>query len=90
MKLHVVRARVAQRHAAGERSGLDVEREQRGITKLAERPLVWIRDEADALRTKHAPRIRGSRELDGRRLVRDQQSRGLQLVQHAAREHEFE
>ena len=77
-KLDVVGARIAERHPvlAGER--LRRQGQQRGILQLRERPFERVGDEADLLGPDHGhgPGLEG--QIEGRRLVRDQDALGQQ------------
>ena len=55
IKRDVERAGVLQRHAGADGLGLDIERQQRRVLELAERPLVWIGDEFDFARAHDLP-----------------------------------
>ena len=55
LELDVVRARVAQGEAAVQRALLELEREQRRVLELAERPLVGIGDEVGPARAGARP-----------------------------------
>jgi hypothetical protein len=62
-ELDVVGGRVAERPAGIERLELDVERQQRGVAQLAERPLVRVRDELERFGPQDDPGIGGRGQL---------------------------
>jgi hypothetical protein len=87
MELDVVRGCVPEREAVGHRQALGLERCERRVLELPERPLVGIRDESDGLGADDGVSHGGIGRLGhGGRLVGDEQAGVLELAQQAARD----
>ena len=75
-ELDVVGGGVLELPAVGHRVELGVERQQRGVAQLAERPLVGIADELDPLGPDDGVRLGALGALDRHGLVRDEPTAG--------------